>query len=106
MAVTVQEVATDLRILADPSQALEPAIEAQLTRHVAVATVLTDEHAPDAPESVKDQAIIVCSAYLYDKPTVSSGGIANAFYNSGAAALLSSWHVERAAVIRGERADG
>ena len=98
MALTVSDLAIALRLHAT-GETLDTDISARLTRLSAVAGFLIDDHAPDAPEAVKEEATIVFCGYVFDKPSVTGPGLSAAFYNSGAAALLARWHVERSVAL-------
>ena len=83
MALTPQALAAALR-LGDSAHEL-----AEATRLLAVAQVVVAQRAPDAPEILRDEAIIRIAAYFYDKPfNNDSAGHANAMRNSGAGELL------------------
>ena len=102
MALTAEELAVALRLAAsDPSGTVQvdTDIQARLTRQNAVAAALITHYAPDAPTAVQEEAAIVFAGYVYNKPTVHGYGLASAFVNSGAAALLSQWHAERSAAL-------
>ena len=74
---------------------------AQATRLLAYATEAVQKHAPDAPDSVHNEAAIRLAGYLYDQPTAPTGaGHANALRNSGAAAMLLAYRVHRAGSVR------
>ena len=80
-----------------------------------VARELVEKHAPSAPQSVKDEAIVRLSGWLFHRvpramERVSVGDISMDFrpylrstpaamMHSGAAALLSPWKVRRAGAI-------
>lgn len=109
MAVTVADLAIDLRILATPpadgeSTAAPPGLEAAqvavLARILATAQVLVTERASSAPEALRDQAVLAIAAYLYDRPSAGAGTrYANAWANSGASEILSAYVTRRARVI-------
>ena len=78
----------------------------------AAASALVEDYAPDAPQAVRDEALIRCAGYLAgsDFGGIASESIgpqsytwtvnhADMFRRSGAAALLSSWRVRRAGLI-------
>ncbi len=77
-----------------------------------VTTALVDRFAPDAPQPIKDEALIRTAGYLAEQPRAairseSIGDVATAFTpsntsalrHSGAMALLSPWKVRRAGAI-------
>ena len=114
MAVSLADLAIDLRLLATPpaageSTSVPPGLEAAqvliLTRLLAVAETLVAERAPGAPDPLKDAATVALSAYLYDRPSAGAGTrFANAWANSGASELLSAYLRRRALVIGGPTA--
>ena len=100
MAVSVENLAVDLRLITDPADTIEPGQVEVLTRLLAAAETLVSERASSAPDALKDSAIIQIASYLYDKPTAgASGRYANSFVNSGAASLLSNYIRRRAKAI-------
>lgn len=100
MAVSVNSLALDLRLITNPEDTIEPGQIVILTRLLAVAETLVSERAAGAPEALKDSAVILLASYLYDKPTVGqSGRYANSWVNSGAASVLSNYIRRRAKAI-------
>ena len=100
MAVTLADLAVDLRVITNPEDTIEPGQIVILTRLLAVAETLVSERAAGAPAALKDSAVISLASYLYDKPTAGAAGrYANAFVNSGAASLLSNYIRRRAKAI-------
>ena len=96
--ITIYELAAALRVSVSPDSLAEPELTI-IARLGAVAESLVELHAPNAPEVVKAEAMIRIAGYLYDSP--SAGAMqryANAWANSGAAALLNPW-VERRAIL-------
>ena len=92
MAITVADVAVSLRLIGDNTQELPPGLLAILTRYVGVAEAHTGLIVPSAPEAVQDEIIIRMASYLYDQPPAARGlNYANAWGNSGAAALAHRW---------------
>ena len=66
-----------------------------LERILAASIAIVEKEAPDAPDAIKDQAVVQLAGYLYDQPTSGTISTANAFRNSGAQLLL------RLFVVRG-----
>ncbi len=77
-----------------------------------VTTALVDRFAPDAPEPIKDEALIRCAGYLAEQPRAalrsdSVGDITTSFTpsstsalrHSGAMALLSPWKIRRGGTV-------
>ena len=97
MAITVAQLAGAMRVGDGVTAPAEPVLGI-LTRALGVADAFIDLNAEDAPEAIKDEARVRMAAYLYDAPTAGQGErFANAWRNSGAAALVSRWVVRRAA---------
>ena len=70
---------------------------AEVTRLLAYATEAVERYAPDAPDTVHNEATVRLSGYLYDQPNTSArAGYADALHNSGAASMLSVYRVHRA----------
>ena len=69
----------------------------EAARLLAYATVAVEQHAPAAPASVQNEAVIRIAAYLFDQPTSSRGATyASAGRNSGAFSILLPYRVHRA----------
>lgn len=97
MAVTVADVALDLRLIADRDEAVPPGQVSIIERHLAAAQAVIDTRTHEAPEALRDQAAVAMAAYLYDRPSAAGGArFAVAWTNSGAEALLIR-HVRRTA---------
>ena len=95
MAVTVTQLAAALR-LGDGVNAPEEPQLGILTRLSGVALATVELFAPDAPEAIKDEAVIRYAGYLYDVPSAASGDrYAAAWVNSGAGSLVAGWVVRR-----------
>ena len=100
MAVSLADLAVDLRVITNPEDTIEPGQIVILTRLLAVAETLVSERAAGAPEALKDSAVISLASYLYDKPTAGAAGrFANSWVNSGAASVLSNYIRRRARAI-------
>ena len=68
-----------------------------ITRRLGYAAVAVEQYAPDAPDTVHDEAAIRLASYLYDQPTSAPrSGFANAIRNSGAARMLLPYRIHRA----------
>ena len=100
MAIVVTDLAVDLRIITNPTFTVEAGQVVILTRLLAVAETLVFERAGTAPDALKDSAIIYIASYMYDKASAGAAGrYANAFVNSGAAAILANYIRRRAKAI-------
>ena len=86
MAITVPALTAALRA-SDSTHETE-----LITRLLSVCRSAVTRYAPDAPEDVRDQALIQAAGYLYDMPPAERGaGYARYLRNSGAAALLNPY---------------
>ena len=73
---------------------------AEATRLLAYATEAVTKHAPDAPDTAHNEAVIRLSGYLFDQPNAGRGmGYANALRNSGAASMLLAYRIHRAGSV-------
>lgn len=90
MAVTINQLAVELRILGAETDTLEAGLTQILTRLLAtIDGIVNDRAKTDTPEWAKDEAKIRLAGYLYDKPNSTPGAsYANAFLNSGAQSVL------------------
>ena len=96
VTLTAQELAAALRLGDSPEEL------AQATRLLAYATEAVEKHAPEAPETVQNEAAIRIAGYLYDAPMSSRGaGYAAVLRNSGAAGILLPYRVHRAGSTAG-----
>ena len=95
MAVMIVDLLEAIR--ADANDANTKAV----TRIQNAVTELVERYSPDAPDSVKDQAVVQCVGYIWESPAASPArmNFANAMQNSGANALLAPWRVHGAGVI-------
>lgn len=100
MAITIRQLAQDLRIVVTDDETIPAEQSAVLTRLMTWANAIVTERVVDtAPETLKDQAISQLVSYVYDSPQAGAGAaFANAWVNSGASSMLSQ-HVHRRAVI-------
>ena len=103
MAITVQDLATALRLITADDDALDDVQTAQLERLAGVAAALVESYAPEAPQAIQDEASIRVAGYLFDIAPDDRNIPQNAFVSSGAMALLSFWREQRATPIRGYR---
>lgn len=73
-----------------------PGVSDDLTALIDVATARVDRYAPDAPQSVRDQAQLRLVASMWHHrgtPDRAPRHAMNLFVSSGARALLSDWRV-------------
>ncbi len=96
MALTLDQLAAELRL----DTPVEEPTAGILTRLMGVGDAVVDLHASEAPEAVRDEAVIRLAAYLYDQPESPAGTrYASAYRNSGCAALVGPWVNRSAAVL-------
>ena len=94
MALTAAELAVQIRV---GDTADEMAI---VSRLLTTCQTTINHQVPNAPEEIRDEAVIRMAAYLYDQPHAGRGAnFANAYRHSGAAALLLPWRIHRAGSI-------
>ena len=106
MALSVEDLAIELRIIGDPDDTLPASLRGTLERLLAYATDAVERSAPAAPSTAKDLAVSMLCGYQFDRPSSASGaGWANAARNSGAAHVLTRWVSRRALPIGGVTAD-
>ena len=73
---------------------------AEVGRLLALATIIVQDYAPQAPGALQDEAAIRLIGYLYDQPTLSRPGqYSAAIRNCGMASLLSQYRAIRAGGI-------
>ena len=95
MAVNVEELSAALRIGDGSTATPEPTLSI-LTRLLGVGQAFVELRAEGAPDPIKDEAVIRMAAYLYDQPTAGAEGrFSDAWRNSGAAALVARWVIQR-----------
>ena len=109
MAVSVGDLALDLRLLAAPvadddnpaaPAALAGADISILARLLATAEAMVTERSEGAPDALRDSAVIAIAAYMYDRPTTAGNTrFASAWTNSGASEILSAYIRRRALSI-------
>ena len=97
MAVSELALAAAIRVGDGETLPVEPELSI-IRRVLGIAQTTVETRAPQAPEPVKDEAIVRLAAYLYDFPPAPRGGdmFANVWVNSGAGSLLSRWATQRA----------
>ena len=105
MAVSLADIALDLRLITVAAQPITAGHTSILTRLRSTAESMVLERAPLAPVALRDQAVIAIAAYLFDKPTAAPGNrYSNAWTNSGASVFLAA-HVSRVARAIGRDTD-
>ena len=94
VTITVDELVQALRIGGTDEEVTE------LRRLRAYAVEAVDRLAPEAPDSVADQAVVQLTAYLFDQPTSwPSIRYASCVRNSGAGSILAPYQRRRAARV-------
>ena len=101
MAVDLGKLAVELRISTDPDTPPDEPLASVLSRALRAAQAVVDERVrDDAPEAIKDMAVVAVASYLFDRPSAAPGlRFSNAWANSGAEAMLSPWIDRRAVAI-------
>ena len=93
--------------------AIDPALDDGRVQALGgVTSSLVERHAPDAPQVVRDEAVVRCAGWLLDAPSSGlrsqaegevrqsfSPAMTGALRASGAMALLAPWRVRRAGPI-------
>ena len=98
MALTLAQLAGAVRVGDGTSEPRQP-LRGILERLLAVGNAYTSKLSPDAPDAIKDEAVVRFAAYLFDQPNAGRGmAFSAAWFNSGAASLVSPW-VSRAATV-------
>lgn len=83
VTLTVAELAAALRV-GDSAEEI-----AEVTRLLAYSTEAVTKHAPDAPATVHNEAVVRLAGYLFDQPTAGRrDNFAFALRSSGAARML------------------
>lgn len=90
MAVTREQLAVGLRLIAAETDTIAAGVAANLDRALATAEASVMEYAPNAPEAIRDSAVVRLAARLYDESGREARG-GNPMALSGAAHLLSPW---------------
>jgi len=98
VTITLAQVAADRR-LGDGTNDPEEPVKGILERHLATATALVEDRAPNAPTAVQNTAASLIVGYLYDAPVADGTRYANAVANSGAAAVLARYRNLRVAIV-------
>lgn len=103
MAVTVAVLATELRVWTDPNSPPPEPLAGVLARTLRASQAIVSERVrDDAPEAIRDLAVIAVASYVHDRPSAPQGErFANPWRNSGAEAMLSRWISRRAVAIGG-----
>lgn len=69
-------------------------------RHIAAASTMVDDYAPDAPEAVARQAALLLAVYWFDSPAAPVGMRRyRALHSCGAAGMLQPYRKRRAATV-------
>lgn len=107
MAVSVAQLAVELRLISEASEAIPDGQRETLTRLLDYAGAALAEVAPTAPAALQDQATIRLCGYLFEAPASAAGaGYANALRNSGALSIVSRHIARRAVTITGDQVAG
>ena len=85
------ELAVALRIATATDETLDGGLQGVLDRHRDTAKAMVERYAPDAPETVLNEAAIRVAGFLYDRPPEQANRAISAMLHSGAQALLVPW---------------
>lgn len=96
VTLTVPQLAVALRLATAPDQTIPAAQTDELTRILATATAMVERYAPAAPDGQHNEAAIRLAGWLYDTDPSEIRRVQSPMANSGAAALLAPWRVQRA----------
>ena len=91
VTITRDHLAVEVRVSVDTAAPPPEPWGTTLTRQLAVATEIVEGYAPDAPDDVLDEAVVLIVGYGIEAPHFTRQP-QNAFVNSGARSLLSPWH--------------
>ena len=91
MALNDSEVALALRLIGDPNEAIDPALQPIIERQRLASKSLVERYAPDAPERVREEACLRVVGFLFDRSPEHGNRAVSALFNSGAQALLMPW---------------
>ena len=94
MAVSIADLLEAIRV--EDSQANQKAV----MRIKKTVEAVIEQYAPNAPDTVKDQACIMAAGYIWEAPAAAPArmNFSNALQNSGAASLLAPWREHQAGV--------
>ena len=95
--------ATELRLATDASAPPPEPLNGVLLRTLRASQAIVSERIrDDAPEAIKDLAVIAVASYVHDRPSAPQGErFANPWRNSGAEQMLSRWIDRRAVAVGG-----
>ena len=105
MAISVARIAVELGIIADDTGTVSAGLNDVLTTYLSAANLHVAAYAPDAPEAVKDMAVVRYVAYQYQERGRDRQS-RNAFVTSGAEAILSEYRSARLASSSGAPSSG
>ena len=105
MAISVARIAVELGIIADDTGTVSAGLNDVLTTYLSAANLHVTAYAPDAPEAVKDMAVVRYVAYQYQERGRGRQS-RNAFVSSGAEAILSEYRSARLASSGGAPSGG
>ena len=103
VAVDIATLAVELRLATDPASPPPEPLSGTLSRTLRAAQAIVSERIrDDAPEAIRDLAVIAVASYVHDRPSAPQGErFANPWRNSGAEQMLSRWIDRRAVAIGG-----
>lgn len=96
VTITVNQLAVETRVNTDSAVPPPEPWGTILTRQLAVATSAVEGYAPDAPEDVQNEAVVLIAGYSIESPHVSlartpGATLGNVFSLSGAKGILAPY---------------
>ena len=92
VTLTLTQLGAAMRLLIAGQTTLPPEYSDEVQRLLDTAKAIVEKRAPDAPDTVQNEAVVLMVAYIFDSPPATRGtSYANAYEYSGAAALVSHW---------------
>ena len=90
VTLTLNHLALEVRVTTDSATTPAEPYNNILSRLLSVGTSIVNAYAPNAPDDVLDEAIVVMAGYILESPGFTRMP-QDAFYNSGAKSLLAPW---------------
>ena len=97
--ITVDHLAVETRVSTDSAAPPREPYNTILLRLLSVGTTLVEEYAPEAPDDLLDEAVVLMAGYILEAPPYSRTPNL-AFEHSGAKAVLANWHELAEVVVK------
>ena len=98
VTISAEHLALRIGILVDTAAPIPEYYQHAVDGYLAVCTDFAEGYAPNAPDAVQDEAVVVMAGHLFQAPPTQRTP-ANAFVNSGARSLLARHHEIASAVV-------